>query len=539
MTHPSKSRKSQLFSKPWERRGDGTLKLHWRSLTSWFFAASISTWLATAVGLYWFIKYNTGYAEVHFNHIVGLPFTLKTYRQTKGEFFLKQGLTAAEENRWRDAFDLLQRGLPAQPANEEARLMLARIYLMAQRPDQAKTIFLEGLEFRSDAQNEYIRTVLTFLFNQQADSTVVEIADSLLSRNDLTDDIRNTLLVARLYANFNRDQFEDAQKLLKGNSLEDSPQAKLIDIRIDWERGLRESALVGLRALQARHPDDDELYRTFQVYLREQKLNDEARRLALARQLAFPTKSEPYLDFIRLCAEDQMEARRVKSTEDFLRLFSQDPSSLIRLQSLAAQFGWSELAWRIVGLFPADKIRERNSTAALAIEADLTRKAYVEAGQHAADWLKKDSELMPSELAMFTGLEGLAYYGRGVDAEGESRLNRVLSSGMVPSSTLAALGRRLQDMGKLDMAERLLARAIEVDSLNTSALVALLQLKLETRKLDESLNLIERLPNVRKPSPQLMKDILTTLRSDRYLYVANRDAAIRSLDARLRLIGQG
>ena len=126
-----------------------------------------------------------------------------------------------------------------------------------------------------------------------------------------------------------------------------------------------------------------------------------------------------------------------------------------------------------------------------------------------------------------------------MDAEGESRLNRVLSSGMVPSSTLAALGRRLQDMGKLDMAERLLARAIEVDSLNTSALVSLLQLKLETRKLDESLDLIERLPQVRKPSPQLMQDILKTLRSDRYLYVANRDAAIRSLDARLRLIGQG
>lgn len=140
---------------------------------------------------------------------------------------------------------------------------------------------------------------------------------------------------------------------------------------------------------------------------------------------------------------------------------------------------------------------------------------------------------------MFNGLEGLSYYGQGVDSEGASRLNKVLSSRMVPSATFTALGRHLQAMGKLEMAESFFMRAVEVDTLNTSALVALLQLKLKTGKLDESLDLIERLPQIRKPSPRLMQDILTTLRSDRYLYVANRDAAIRSLDARLRLIGQG
>ena len=61
---------------------------------------------------------------------------------------------------------------------------------------------------------------------------------------------------------------------------------------------------------------------------------------------------------------------------------------------------------------------------------------------------------------------------------------------------------------------------------------------MDTQKLDESLELVERLPLVRKPSRQLIQDILNILQSDRYLYVANREPAIRSLENRVRLIDQ-
>ena len=539
MKHYSKPRKAIGFlSRPWDRRADGQLHIRLASLTGWLTVTGVSAWLVVTGGLYWFIKDNTGYSEVRFSHIVGLPFTLKAYRQAKGEFLLHQGLEAAHENRWREAFELLQLGLPAQPANEEARLMLARIYLMAQRPDRAKTVFLEGLQFRSKNQADYIRTVLTFLFEQQADSTVVEITDALMSRSDLAPDIRNTLTLARLYASFNQDRFEEARRSLVGTSLEGSPQAKFIDIRISWERGLRESALIALRDLHALYPQDDEIYRTLQFYLREQGRLDEARRLALGRQLAFPTKHEPYLDFIRLCADGSMEARRTMAIDDYLRLFGQESEYLLRLQTLAAQFGWSDLAWRIVSLLPVDQVRERNTASALAIEADLARNAYAEAGGNAAEQLRQEGKLTEGERMIFTGLEGLAYFGQGVQAEGESRINRVLSSGMASSNTLASLGRHLQSMGQTETAERLYARAIKVDALNTSALVSLLQLKVDTQKLDESLDLVERLPIVRKPSRQLMQDILNTLWSDRYLYVANREPAIRSLENRVRLIDQ-
>jgi len=539
MKNPKSQKLSLRSTKPWEKRGDGVLRIRWTALLAWLLVIGLTTWLATASALFWFIKQSGGYTEVRFSHVVGLPFTLKAYRQAKGEFFLEQGLLAAKENRWRDAFDLLQLGLPAQPNNEEARMTLARIYLMARRPDQAKTVFLEGLDYRSDNPSAYVRTVLSFLFEQQADDTVVEIADSLLARGeDLPAEIRSTLVAAKVYANFNRDRFDEARKSFTGTRLENSPQARFIEIRITWERGLRESALISLRDLHARYPEDDEVYRTLEFYLREQGSFDEARRLALARQLAFPEKAEPYLDFIRLCAEESFESRRKAAVDDYLRLFGTDTSALFRLQTLAAQFGWSDLAWRIVSLVPSDKPREQGAATALAIESLLTAKQFEEAGRRAAEQLGKEMALTEGERMIFTGLEGLAYFGRGVEAEGRARINRVLSSGVVASTTLASLGRHLLSMGKTDVAEALFARAVDVDALNTSALVALLQLKLESRKLEDSLDLVERLPLVRKPSLQLMQDILGTLRSDRYLYVAGREPAIRSLESRVRLIEQ-
>ncbi len=539
MKHRSNPRNGgSVFALPWTRLGNGTLRIRWTSFAGWLCVLCLCAWLSLATILFFYIRSNSGYTEVRFSHVAGLPFTLKAYRKAKGGFFLQQGLDAAKNNHWRDAFDLLQLGLPTQPENEEARLLLARIYLMARRPDQAKDVFLEGLKYRSDEQTDYIRTVLTFLFEQQADSAVVEITDALLSRTDLPPDLRNTLLIARLYATFNQDRFDEARRSLAGTPLEDSPQAKFIDVRITWERGLRESALIALRELHAKYPQDDEIYRTLQFYLREQGLQDEARRLALSRQLAFPSKPEAYLDFIRLSADSAMETRRASAIDDYLRLFGHESSSLLRLQSLAAQFGWNDLAWRVVALLPVDQTRERNAAAALAIEADLVAKAYSEAGQHAAEQLRQEAKLAESERMIFTGLEGLAYFGRGVEAEGAARINRVLSSGMVASATYSSLGRHLQSMGKIEMAERLFARAIEVDALNTTALVSLLQLKVETHTLDESLDLIERLPLVRKPSRQLMQDILNTLRSDTFLYVKNREPAIRSLENRVRLIDQ-
>jgi tetratricopeptide (TPR) repeat protein len=409
---------------------------------------------------------------------------------------------------------------------------------MAQRPDQARTLFLEGLKMHG-SQTEYLRTVLTFLFNQQADSTVVEIVNDVLGRPDIPPELRRTLLVARFYAHFNRDQFKEAEESIKNTEVEDTPQVEVIKARITWERGLQESAITSLRRLLERYPQDIEIYRILQTYLRERNMLDEARRLALSRQLALPQEPDGYIDFISLCADSKMDSQRAAATEDFLRLFSADPTALLRFQGLAAEEGWSVPARQVVSLLKATPLQQQAAAVALALEADIKLSAYDDAKKYASEWLRQHTSLDPSAQMGLLSMESVAYYGLGIESEGKARLERVLSSSATSPGALVAVGRHLKKLGHIEMAERSFSRAIELDSLYPSALISLLELKLEVQRLDEATGLIERLAGTRKPPLQLTQNILNALQSDCYLYVESRNSAIRAIQPRIRLANQG
>ena len=125
----------------WERMPHATgVRVFWGRCAVWLVVLVCIGWLSLAVGAYGFVKYRRGFTEVSFQHMLLLPWKLDDYRRAKGEFLIKQGLELAEKQEWRPAFDLLRTGLVAAPDHREARLMTARIYLMAGRPDMVRTL---------------------------------------------------------------------------------------------------------------------------------------------------------------------------------------------------------------------------------------------------------------------------------------------------------------------------------------------------------------------------------------------------------------
>lgn len=342
------------------------------------------------------------------------------------------------------------------------------------------------------------------------------------------------MAVARVYAYFNRDQFDAAQRAIAAEKLSGGAEGQFIETRIAWETGLRESALVQLRALHGRAPQDGEIYRTLVFYLREAGRRDEARRVALARQLAFPSSPDAYVDYISLCAEDGMAERQREAETQFLQEFEKTPAALLKLAGWATQKGDADLMWRIVTLCQAAP-REACAATLLAIEAEITRGAYPVAAQKAREALTAKLPWNEPERLLLAGMEGVALFGRGLDAEGQAAVNRVLASASTPAPTLALLGRQLRGLGKTEPASRLLHRSVALDPLSQPALVELLRLELESKNLDNALPLVARLPGMRKPPAELMRALVATLESDRYLFVASRRDTIRTLQARLAL----
>lgn len=533
----SGTRAKWALPRPWVRNErSGRVRLRWRVLSLYLVVVLGLSWLAGTTGLYLFVKNRSGFTEVRYAHIVGLPFTLEAYRHAKGEFWLKQGIASAGEGRWRDAFDLLRQGLPFSPDNEEARMMLARIYLMAGRPDMAQPVLIEGLAYRSD-KNEYLRIVIGFLFGQQADAQVIELTRNLLEEGRLDDQSRRMVAVSRIYALFNRDRFDEIPSALRELDLDRSIEGRFIQARIAWETGTRETAIIMLKDLHERAAQDPEIYRTLVFYLRELGRTNEARRVALARKWAFPQSADGHIDYISISRQIGEFAQQAEAQEAFLSEFAQKPEALLALSSWAAREGEADLAWRIARLIPV-KSSDAAGATMLALEAELARKDYRTALAEVAKAQTSGIAWNSAQQIVLVSMQAAAQLGLGLASEAQENLNRVVASPVMAPVNHVAVAAHVRRLGDRDNASALLRRALELDPQYQPALVALLNIELEKEALDTSLPWVRRLPEMRKPPAELMRAIVRNLESDRYLFLTERAAAITALEARLSAIGQ-
>lgn len=523
--------KKHRMLKVWRRdRNTSAILISWRMAACYLVAVMLAAWAVTVLGVFAYVKYRIGFSEVKISQIAGLPFTIDAYRKEKGKFWTKAGMLAAEGNLWGDAVVMLKQGLPRDPENMDARLLLARIYLMAGRQDMAAEVLVEGLAFQSD-KDEYLRTVLSLLFSQQADDAIVELTNRLLENAKISGASMQTASGARLYALFNRDRFEEVDKIFESGGV-GGVERYFIESRISWELGNRETALSMLRGLRPAETLEAEVYRTYSYYLKELGRNDERRRIAISRLINFPIEPDPYLDLISISWEEKNTVALDSAVSEYLKIFGSNPEALVRLARLAGINGLPDVAWSAVDLFPKGSLRARDAIV-FALEAELMAKNYSQANIRSASVLAAYTDLPSWQRYVIQGLQGVASLGLGKTTDGQGILMRILDGGHLPPAAFASMAKHIRRVGDLSLATKFYRRALSIDASQGGALVDLLEIELEAGTLEQSLDLVEKLPDVRKPSPVFMRRLIDQLESDRYLYVPARVSAIDKLQRRL------
>ena len=505
----------------WERLPHSTaIRPFWGRIVLWLLVLVCVGWTVLATGLFVFVKYRRGFSEVQYHHMLLLPWKLDAYRRSKGEFLIKEGLAKVEVQEWRAAFDLLRAGLLAVPDHREARLLTARIYLMAGRPDMARTLLLEGLKYHGD-QLDYLRVALGFFFGLQADEAVIDLTRELRARLDPKAPAMRMATTALAYAYFNRERFNEAEAVLAEGRLLGTPEARFVAARIDWERGRRVEAVAQLRELAVQIPEEAEGYRTLITYLREDSRWAEVRRASLQRQFALPEQAEAYVDYIAACAAEGDEVRRVEAEEAFFERFANDTPALLKLADSAAGAGRIETVRRVV-MRCRELGRDEPESALLLLAAHLERRAYAEL---LAVW----SELAPRTVRwperhrlMADGLRAVALYGAGQEVEASILVQRVSESRLLPAQILVSLARHLKTVGQGAEARRLGRRAMALDPLYQPALVLTLEFMLADQDLSDAPPLIERLLGMRKPPTELLKSLTQALDSDQYVFLRDQ-----------------
>ena len=518
---------------PW--RGVATsegrkLRIYWGPLLCWLVLGAAGFWLLLAAYICHFMKNERAFNEVRYSQVLQMPWRWEEFKRSKAEYWVRQGLELYRVGQFREAYDLLRAGVPEVPGQTEARLALARIYLMAGRNDFTRDLLIEGLAHNAD-QFDYVRSVLGFLFSQQADEVVATLMAKLIETHPPDSKLGQLARSAQAIAFFNRDHYAEAEQTLKEGGLLNNPQSRLLLARIAWDKGLHETALLKLRELHRDYPADDEIYSNLVAHLRQTDNVAEIRRVSVDRQIKFPDRSEAYLEFLNISQDPAEHARRAEAERDYLNHFSNQPEALGKLSDYSAKNARVALAEAIL-------MQCRGLSKGLQGAASAVIAANLEAGQHSQALARIDTlgaeDLGWSEpqRVVLAGYRMVALFGLGKEVEAEPELGRLLESRYLSAQLATGLALRLQRMGQSESVLKLLRHAVEADVLHQPALVALLRAEQPVRDLAELRPLVERLPTLRKPPADLLAQLRATFESDRYLYLPKRAELVAKLAPR-------
>jgi tetratricopeptide (TPR) repeat protein len=505
----------------WERFPHSTaIRLFWGRIVVWLLILACLGWLATAGALFAFVKYRRGFSEVQFNHMLFLPWKLAEYRHSKGEFMIKEGIAYAEKQEWRTAFDLLRPGLLAVPENRDARLILSRLYLMAGRPDLARTLLIDGLAYHAN-RVEYLYVVVGYFTSLQADDTIIELVQDMQRQGNLSNEVNRFGKTALAFAYYNRGKFSDAEGVLDTAGLRASIKGRLLVARLAWARGRHDSALAQLIELSAQVPEDEEIYRSLVEYLTIKQRWATLRRASWLRQLALPDQPAAYVDFINACGEEGDTARRLETEAAFYERFTDNTQALLALAESAAQNGRLEVTQRVAARCRELK-RDEIDAVLLVLRAQLETRSHKAVIEQCIDLGAAVLKWPERQRLVLGGLRAVALYGLSQEAEAEPLVRRLWETRVLSAQVLAALALQVERVGHGREARRILRQAVAVDPLNQPALVFLLRSSLAEDELQDAPALIERLLSMRNPPEELLAGLSRGLGSDRYLLLPER-----------------
>ena len=503
----------------------------WRQALITLVVLALVAWLGAACSAYLFVKYSRGFSEVKFTHMLLMPWRLDEYREARGEFLIGQGNIELKDQKYREAFYSLRVGVSLSPKNREGRMLLAQFYVAWQRPDLARRILLDGLEY-NQGDIEYLKALFAYLLQQQSDFELVTITTGLLATAGPTPQIDERIRLiasARATALFFRGNYDEAEDTLTRFRLDEAPDGKLLLLQIEWERGEQSMVLEQMEALTTKFPTYEQIYTQYATYLREAGREDDLRRLCVLRQIRFPDRPRPRIDLLYLLDKTKGDEERMQADiESIFENYPKNAELLLALADFAANTGRPALAFRIYNHCKANNLSWEGS-ALMTVEAHIVAKDYQAAIIAARQMLKDNPEWGKRFYSVFNGLQAIANFGMDDVSSAQIFLNNFLNQSGVRADNLVAVSNRLMGVGAKTEARQVLDQAVRSDPLNQSAIVGLIKLDIEIGNGDELAVNVRTLLAMRKPPRKLLGSAYKSLGSDRNLFASGRTALLDDL----------
>lgn len=499
-------------SRPW------ILRLRWGHIVSIVFALGLTGYFAAATAAFAFVRTVRKVDTVEFTDLA-LPWRWSHYRIARGEQQIAEARRLLTEAKFAEALLYLRNGVARAPADRGGRLLLVELLGAARRPELARETLLDGLRYHA-GDPTYLKPVLNFLLQQQEDARLVALARQYLPTLPPASEAAQLFAFAAATAGHLRGNFDEAEDFLRENPrLGPSRDGRLLAAKIERDRGYGDLAVLRLRQLAADFPHDAEVTHELLSLLRVQGRVDEARRITLAFQIAHPHLAGPRLDLLRTYREAGDTAQVRRETDALLRDLATDQAALLALADFAADAGDVALVTRVSAHAAAQKFPTAPYTL-LGVEAALVARDYRGALTAIRAHLATDNDWARHHRALFESLQALAHFGLGEAPQARASLASFLAHPNLRSDNLLAVANRFAALEGSGHAWQILARAIELDPRNQTALTRLIELDLELGRMAELTLHLRQFVKMRRPSPDILRVVRYKLGSDLWLFSA-------------------
>lgn len=465
---------------------------------------------------------------------IGYLDTLSPHRWSQirlkiGENYLEQAKLAVQNRDFARALQFYRAGLARSPANAEARLALAQIYVASRHPELAKSLLIDRIANFS-GHHAYLDAALRFLLEFQYDQDLAATCDLLLAQP--LD--RPTRALVALHAStvaHLRGNYDFAENLLRTHGIDQTPEGALLLARIDWDRGYPDLALLRLSDLVRTGSATDQAYVLIGQIHRTRGQTREFELNATQRLAHSPLSFQPRLDFLHIHHDRGHPDDLAREIDSYFFHFAGDQTALLSLADFAANTGRPDLAERVEQHFAA-RSWPLEAPRLLTAEAHLVAGDYprslellAEAARH-AEWGQRFGPILDS-------LQAVALFGLNRVDEARLHLGHLLTCPTLRAENLQAVATRLLAQGQVPHARQLLTRAVELDPLNQAALTELVRLEAGNRTFDTLPTHVRRLMQMRRPSREALALAARAWGSDLNLFHPEQAALLAELDQAL------
>lgn len=473
-----------------------------------------------------FAKYCKKITSISYINLV-LPTRWNRHQAALGAFYISKAKELIRSGNHTEAFTLLKIGTAKAPENLEGRLLLADFYMAYKRPDLAQSTVLENAATFAKYPG-YFAAVVDLLFKLQDDRAVLTLAQTHLGTPLLSKETAHFLAVSSAHAAFNLGNNDEAEDILRRYVNDTSPDKAALLIRLDWERGYRDLALLQLREAIDRWPTRSDLRALLVSHYRATH-NTSQWETALVEQIsADPFAFEPRVEYIRMLHERGEHPRAASEIDTFISQFNSSDSAMLVLADFAANSGQPELVAK-AGAHLTDNSDLSSAVSLLAVEANVVAGNFGKSLQMISEYTEKYPQWAAQYAPVFSGLKAVAACGLGKKEEAILYLDELFSQENIRADNLVAVSSRLAALGANDLSAETLRRAVKADPQNEIALNTLVSLELDAASAPDLGRHLEAFLATRKPSREIASKAYTVLGSDRHLFTPGQSQLLASL----------